>query len=105
MLVADRATVAVVLMSSSGWSRGLVAPRSAVGNPLPQRMLSRRGPDQPLRPRELLPERSGGPDRDDVGVATMPIRVLLADDHPVVRRGLAALLATLDGFEVVAEAE
>ena len=35
----------------------------------------------------------------------MPIRVLLADDHPVVRRGLAALLGTLDDFEVVGEAE
>jgi DNA-binding NarL/FixJ family response regulator len=35
----------------------------------------------------------------------VPIRVLLADDHPVVRRGLAALLGTLDGFEVVGEAE
>ena len=34
-----------------------------------------------------------------------PIRVLLADDHPVVRRGLAALLGTLDEFEVVGEAE
>ena len=33
-----------------------------------------------------------------------PIRVLLADDHPVVRRGLAALLGTLDGIEVVAHA-
>jgi len=31
--------------------------------------------------------------------------VLLADDHPVVRRGLAALLGTLDDFEVVGEAE
>jgi DNA-binding NarL/FixJ family response regulator len=35
----------------------------------------------------------------------VPIRVLLADDHPVVRRGLAALLGTLDEFEVVGEAE
>jgi DNA-binding NarL/FixJ family response regulator len=35
----------------------------------------------------------------------VPIRVLLADDHPVVRRGLAALLGTLDGFDVVGEAE
>ncbi len=30
--------------------------------------------------------------------------MLLADDHPVVRRGLAALLGTLDDFEVVGEA-
>jgi DNA-binding NarL/FixJ family response regulator len=37
-------------------------------------------------------------------VVTTPIRVLLADDHPVVRRGLAALLGTLDDFEVVGEA-
>jgi DNA-binding NarL/FixJ family response regulator len=34
-----------------------------------------------------------------------PIRVLLADDHPVVRGGLSALLETLDGIVVVAEAE
>jgi len=32
------------------------------------------------------------------------IRVLIADDHPVVRRGLRALLSTVDGFEVVGEA-
>jgi DNA-binding NarL/FixJ family response regulator len=35
---------------------------------------------------------------------TEDIRVLIADDHPVVRRGLAALLSTVDGFEVVGEA-
>lgn len=34
-----------------------------------------------------------------------PIRVLLADDHPVVRGGLSALFETLDGIVVVAEAE
>ena len=34
----------------------------------------------------------------------MTIRVLLADDHPVVRRGLRALLGTLPEFEVVGEA-
>ncbi len=32
------------------------------------------------------------------------IRVLLADDHELVRQGLQALLATLPGIEVVAEA-
>lgn len=33
-----------------------------------------------------------------------PIRVLLVDDHPVVRSGLRALLESLRGYEVVAEA-
>ncbi|MFC5214889.1 response regulator [Streptomyces coerulescens] len=36
--------------------------------------------------------------------AARPVRVLIADDHPVVRRGMTALLASLDGVEVVAEA-
>ncbi|HWB36358.1 MAG TPA: response regulator transcription factor [Rugosimonospora sp.] len=35
---------------------------------------------------------------------TEPIRVLIADDHLVVRRGIGALLASLDGVRVVAEA-
>ncbi|MFP5346112.1 MAG: response regulator [Actinomycetes bacterium] len=34
----------------------------------------------------------------------MALRILLADDHPVVRGGLRALFGTLDGFEVVGEA-
>ncbi len=32
------------------------------------------------------------------------IRVVVADDHPVVRSGLAGVLSSLDGFEVVAVA-
>ncbi len=32
------------------------------------------------------------------------IRVLVADDHPVMRNGLAALLGSLSGIEVVAQA-
>ena len=33
-----------------------------------------------------------------------PIRILLADDHPVVRDGLVAILSTQPDFEVVGEA-
>ena len=33
-----------------------------------------------------------------------PIRILLADDHPVVRDGLAAILSTQPDFEVVGTA-
>lgn len=32
------------------------------------------------------------------------IRIVVADDHPVVRGGLVALLRTIEGFEVVGEA-
>jgi DNA-binding NarL/FixJ family response regulator len=35
----------------------------------------------------------------------MTIRILIADDHPVVRSGLRALLASQSDFEVVSEAE
>jgi DNA-binding NarL/FixJ family response regulator len=35
----------------------------------------------------------------------MTVRILIADDHPVVRSGLRALLASQPDFEVVAEAE
>jgi two-component system, NarL family, response regulator LiaR len=34
----------------------------------------------------------------------MPIRILVADDHPVVRDGLVAMLGTQTDFEVVGEA-
>ena len=37
-------------------------------------------------------------------VPAAPIRILIADDHEVVRIGLAALLDAQDGFQVVAQA-
>ena len=37
-------------------------------------------------------------------MSTPPIRLLLIDDHPLVRDGLRARLATVPGFEVVGEA-
>jgi two-component system NarL family response regulator len=33
-----------------------------------------------------------------------PLRVLIADDHPLMREGIAALLASQEGFAVVAQA-
>ena len=50
-------------------------------------------------PKRSLPMRS--PTRR---ASARPVKVLLADDHPVVRRGLSALLAADDGFRVVGEA-
>lgn len=35
---------------------------------------------------------------------SQPIRIVVADDHPVVRNGLVALLGTIPGLEVVGEA-
>ena len=40
----------------------------------------------------------------EADAATRPIRILIADDHEVVRIGLAALLDRQPGFSVVAEA-
>lgn len=39
--------------------------------------------------------------RDDV----TPVRIVVVDDHPVFRMGMVALLATVEHFEVVGEAE
>ncbi len=37
-------------------------------------------------------------------IGDMTVRIVLADDHPVVRGGLRALIGTIDGLEVVGEA-
>jgi NarL family two-component system response regulator LiaR len=42
---------------------------------------------------------------DADGMAPERIRVLVADDHAIVRKGICALLATEEGIEVVGEAE
>jgi len=56
----------------------------------------------PAEVTRLLPAAcSSLPDRE----RSMAIRILIADDHPVVRRGLRALLANHPQWEIVAEAE
>src|SRR5246500_5196827 len=42
---------------------------------------------------------------DDTGVVAGPIRIVVADDHPVVRFGVKNMLENEPGFEVVGEAE
>lgn len=37
-------------------------------------------------------------------MTTSPVKVIIADDHPIVREGLRAVLATLPDFELVATA-
>ncbi len=37
--------------------------------------------------------------------STLPINVLIVDDHPVVRKGIAQLIASEPGFVVIGEAE
>jgi DNA-binding NarL/FixJ family response regulator len=44
-----------------------------------------------------------GEDRTTNVKASGPIRVLLADDHTMFREGLAGILASYDGMEIVAE--
>ena len=44
-----------------------------------------------------------GEDRSTNANADGPIRVLLADDHALFRQGLARVLASYAGMEVVAE--
>jgi two-component system response regulator NreC len=51
----------------------------------------------------MLDPDAASPQGDD-GSPTPSIRIVLADDHPVVRRGLRMLLDDEDDFEVVAEA-
>ncbi len=49
---------------------------------------------------ELLPAKDGEPNVKGDGL----IRILIADDHPVVREGLRKLLAMEEDFEIVGEA-
>jgi two-component system response regulator NreC len=41
---------------------------------------------------------------DEESSGTVPVRIMIADDHKVVRAGLRLLLESEEGFEVVAEA-
>ena len=41
---------------------------------------------------------------DEKGSSTAPIRVLIVDDHAIVRKGIRAVLTETPGFELVGEA-
>lgn len=43
--------------------------------------------------------------RKGVFTLTIPIKILIADDHPIVRDGFQKLLELTDGFEVIGTAE
>jgi DNA-binding NarL/FixJ family response regulator len=58
-------------------------------------LASRPGPAQAAPARQMLPATPG---------ARKPIRVLLADDHPVVRKGLSSCLAHAQQVVIVGEA-
>lgn len=60
------------------------------------------GTPSPATPDNPSPAMSGTP--DPTTTPSTPIRLLLADDHPVVRAGLRAVLETEPGIVVVAEA-
>src|SRR5580692_903134 len=42
---------------------------------------------------------------DDAGVGAASIRIVVADDHPVVRFGVKNMLENEPGFDVIGEAE
>src|SRR6185437_7835572 len=52
------------------------------------------------------PRRDGAPAPapDDAGLSADPIRVLIADDHALFRRGLEMVLEEEDGIELVGQA-
>jgi two-component system response regulator NreC len=52
----------------------------------------------------MASDRDAGRATEDQSDAGGEIRIVIADDHPVVRRGLRTLLEAEAGFEVVAEA-
>ena len=91
-LVVMLASWAVVVVMSSPWP-GRGSPGSGI--------ITRRGSRCRRETREGLPGPGGRRRRHDEDVS---LRVVIADDHPVVRGGLRALLSTIEGLEVVGEA-
>jgi DNA-binding NarL/FixJ family response regulator len=74
------------------------SPTAAVHRPSRSRDLDTRG--EPGMPSGAGQESRVVPIRRE---APAPVRVVVADDHPVVREGLRALLADTDGITVVSE--
>src|SRR5258707_12106583 len=63
--------------------------------PLPQPLTSQRD-----KPRRNILQKTGS----SLSTPLEQIRVIIADDHPVVREGLSSILSALEDVQVVAEA-
>jgi len=53
----------------------------------------------------LIAERAAQPQKSDVRMGMHTLRILVADDHDIIRRGLRHLLTSRPGWEVCAEAK
>ena len=58
----------------------------------------------PARVRGSRSRRRWDESREKVGSMSDPIRIMIVEDHAMVRQGLAALLRTVPDFSIVAEA-
>ena len=58
----------------------------------------------PLTPRGPLPSHEGRLEARLMGAVTQTLGILCVDDHPLVRKGIAAILANETDMKLVAEA-
>src|SRR6266404_242286 len=101
-MTASAAVMGVMMAATASIDR-IVSSRH-VGKILPERFSAL----MTTRPGMLIPGHSNAEPTTRAGIevydALAPMRVLLADDHTLVRAGIRGLVAAIPGVEIVAEA-